>query len=121
MSICVVNGGPCQCQPSEGFPCPGVTELRAQMAGLLAEKDAEIERLKTVPMKYRRMAFNAQLQEENKALRTAMTTGERKVRLLTNQRDKAKGRTRELQAYVTKYQREIADLKKFIRNMKDPS
>lgn len=48
-------------------------------------------------------------------------TLERKVRLLATQRDKAKGRTRELQAYVTKYQREIADLKKFIRNVKDPS
>lgn len=34
----------------------------------LAEKDAEIERLKTVPMKYRRMAFNAQLQDENREL-----------------------------------------------------
>lgn len=35
----------------------------------LAKKDAEIERLKTVPMKYRRMAFNAQLQDENEQLR----------------------------------------------------
>lgn len=34
MSICVVDGGPCQCQPSEGFPCPGVTRLRAQVAAL---------------------------------------------------------------------------------------
>jgi len=29
---------------------------------------AEIERLKTVPMKYRRMAFNAHLQDENAKL-----------------------------------------------------
>ena len=41
-----------------------VEELRQQ----LATKDAEIERLKTVPMKYRRMAFNAQLQDENAQL-----------------------------------------------------
>jgi chromosome segregation ATPase len=34
----------------------------------LAAKDAEIARLKTVPMKYRRMAFNAQLQDENEQL-----------------------------------------------------
>lgn len=34
MSICVVDGGPCQCQPSEGFPCPGVTALRAEAAQL---------------------------------------------------------------------------------------
>ena len=35
----------------------------------LAKKSAEIERLKTVPMMYRRMAFNAQLQDENNELR----------------------------------------------------
>ena len=29
-----------------------------------ASRDAEIARLKTVPMRYRRMAFNAQLQDE---------------------------------------------------------
>ena len=29
-----------------------------------ASRDAEIAELKTVPMKYRRMAFNAQLQDE---------------------------------------------------------
>lgn len=33
-----------------------------------ARQAEEIERLKTVPMKYRRMAFNAQLQEENTQL-----------------------------------------------------
>lgn len=38
---------------------------------------AELERLKTVPMKYRRMAFNAQLQTENAALREALTHIER--------------------------------------------
>ena len=34
----------------------------------LAECQKENERLKTVPMKYRRMAFNAQLQDENARL-----------------------------------------------------
>lgn len=34
----------------------------------LAAARAEIERLKTVPMKYRRMAFNAHLQDENAKL-----------------------------------------------------
>lgn len=44
----------------------GVTnyELRKE----LAEYKAENERLNTVPMKYRRMAFNAQLQKENEDL-----------------------------------------------------
>ena len=31
---------------------------------LIASRDAEVARLKTVPMRYRRMAFNAQLQDE---------------------------------------------------------
>jgi len=34
-----------------------------------ASRDAEVARLKSVPMKYRRMAFNAQLQDENAQLR----------------------------------------------------
>lgn len=34
-----------------------------------ASRDAEIAKLKSVPMKYRRMAFNAQLQDENDQLR----------------------------------------------------
>ena len=46
-----------------------VVKLRKQ----LAERDAEIAILKTVPMKYRRMAFNAELQEENAALRQQLS------------------------------------------------
>lgn len=42
-------------------------KLEVQLAAT-QKKDAEIERLKTVPMKYRRMAFNAQLQDENREL-----------------------------------------------------
>ena len=42
MSICVVNGGPCQCQPSEGFPCPGVTALRAELAQAMKERSRAI-------------------------------------------------------------------------------
>lgn len=34
-----------------------------------ASRDAEVARLKSVPMKYRRMVFNAQLQNENAKLR----------------------------------------------------
>lgn len=34
--------------------------------------EEEVERLKTVPMKYRRMAFNGQLQDENKELRAQL-------------------------------------------------
>lgn len=38
MSMCVVSGKACQCQPEEGFPCPGVVELRAQVERLQAER-----------------------------------------------------------------------------------
>ena len=38
----------------------------------LAALRAEVARLKTVPMKYRRMEFNAQLQQENAELRAAI-------------------------------------------------
>jgi hypothetical protein len=48
----------------------------------LRRQHAEIERLKTVPMKYRRMAFNAQLQEENAQL-------SEKIDSLTKERDAA--------------------------------
>ena len=37
---------------------------RAAFQAGAASRDAEIARLKTVPMRYRRMAFNAQLQDE---------------------------------------------------------
>jgi len=43
--------------------------LRRIHAENLAIKDTEIARLKTVPMKYRRMEFNAQLQSENASLK----------------------------------------------------
>lgn len=36
MSICVVDGKQCQCQPDEGVSCPGVTALRAELARLQA-------------------------------------------------------------------------------------
>ena len=37
---------------------------RAAFQAGAASRDAEVARLKTVPMRYRRMAFNAQLQDE---------------------------------------------------------
>lgn len=39
---------------------------------LIASRDAEVARLKTVPMRYRRMAFNAQLQDEIEELVAAL-------------------------------------------------
>ena len=40
----------------------------------LAKQDVEIARLKTVPMKYRRMEFNAQLQHKNTKLEAQLAT-----------------------------------------------
>ena len=55
-----------------------ISELLQQ----LAAKDVEIERLKTVPMKYRRMAFNAQLQDENESLRQQLAERDAQIVLL---------------------------------------
>ena len=41
---------------------------------------------------------------------------ERKVVLLTKQRDVAKGRVRELRAYISKYQRDNVALRREVRN-----
>lgn len=54
--------------PPEPTPLQKANGRIEELEQQLATKDAEIERLKTVPMKYRRMAFNAQLQDENAQL-----------------------------------------------------
>ena len=46
----------------------GTAEKCDQLRAELEAARTEIERLKTVPMKYRRMAFNAHLQDENAKL-----------------------------------------------------
>ena len=51
-----------------GVKCAELEAERDQLRQQLTSRDAEIERLKTVPMRYRRMAFNAQLQNENTQL-----------------------------------------------------
>lgn len=43
----------------------GKEELRQQLAAMTAERD----KAKAMPMRYRRMEFNAQLQDENESLR----------------------------------------------------
>lgn len=52
------------------------------------------------------------LREHNASVRVL----ERKVRQLTQQRDAANGRVRELRAYVAKYQRDNVVLRREIRN-----
>lgn len=50
---------------------------QARLLGMSGEREAgllaEIEQLKRIPMKYRRMAFNAQLQDENNELRKQLS------------------------------------------------
>lgn len=60
----------------ELFTSDQVAAAILKATGLL---EKEIERLKTVPMKYRRMAFNAQLQDENNELRTQLAKAEQRV------------------------------------------
>ena len=43
---------------------PKLSDFQRGFQAGAASRDAEIARLKTVPMKYRRMEFNAQLQDE---------------------------------------------------------
>ena len=64
-----------------------IKSLRQQ----LAAKDAEIERLKTVPMKYRRMAFNAQLQNENDQLRQQLAANNPLLDEAADELDRQKG------------------------------
>ena len=45
--------------------CEGTeADCKAAFQAGAASRDAEVARLKTVPMRYRRMAFNAQLQDK---------------------------------------------------------
>ncbi len=37
MSLCVVDGKHCRCQPDEGVPCSGVVALRAEVERLRAQ------------------------------------------------------------------------------------
>jgi len=51
-------------EKSNGGPFVTFREECEILRGRIAELEAEVSRLKTVPMKYRRMQFNAELQEQ---------------------------------------------------------
>jgi len=83
--------------------------LRRERDGLRAkvtEQSAEIWRLKTVPMKYRRMAFNAQLQDENAALRAKVAELEEKLKYSGMAATAEARRGDELQAKVAELEKE---------------
>ena len=56
-----------------------MTQIIEQLQTKVAELEAENARLRTVPMKYRRMAFNAQLQDENKELCTHLAAAAKAI------------------------------------------
>ena len=59
-----------------------MTQTIEQLQAKVAKLEAENARLKTVPMKYRRMAFNAQLQDENNELRAQLAAEQLNNKLL---------------------------------------
>ena len=59
-----------------------MTQTIEQLQAKVAELEAENARLRTVPMKYRRMAFNAQLQDENKELRAQLAAVQEEIERL---------------------------------------
>ena len=56
-----------------------MTQTIEQLQAKVAELEEENARLRTVPMKYRRMAFNAQLQDENNELRAQLAAAARAI------------------------------------------
>ncbi len=66
-----------------------LVEIRKVIEELASEREAnailtaEVERLKTVPMKYRRMAFNAELQKEIDTLRTQLAEAQAEAERLS--------------------------------------
>lgn len=63
------------------FDGPAMSRAYADgFAAGAASRDAEVARLKTVPMKYRRMEFNAQLQKTNTDLMSEVETLKRELR-----------------------------------------
>lgn len=62
-----------------------MTQTIEQLQAKVAELEKENARLKTVPMKYRRMQFNAQLQDENAELRAQLAAAQEENGRLENQ------------------------------------
>lgn len=56
-----------------------MTQTIEQLQAKVAELEEENARLRTVPMRYRRMQFNAQLQDENNELRAQLAKAEQRV------------------------------------------
>lgn len=58
-----------------GYECDEIESLRQQLAVMTAERD----KAKAMPMRYRRMEFNAQLQDENESLRQQLNAAQEEI------------------------------------------
>ena len=72
--------------------------------------EEEVERLKTVPMKYRRMAFNAQLQDENQELRTKLAAAQEEIKTVTEQKNRMWFEMQTAQNQLAKAEQRVAEL-----------
>ena len=77
----------------------------------LVAANAEIERLKAVPMKYRRMEFNAQLQCENNELRRQLAAKDADIERLQHDNDIAFGSERYAKKQLVSAQLQITQLR----------
>ena len=83
-------------------------QLAAAILKATKQLEKEIERLKTVPMKYRRMAFNAQLQDENNELRAQLAASQEETGLLTERNATNEEYAANLVKALTKTQDQLA-------------
>ena len=61
-----------------------MTQIIEQLQAKIDELEEENARLRTVPMKYRRMQFNAQLQDENQELRAQLAAAQEECEFQRN-------------------------------------
>ena len=76
--------------------------------------EEEVERLKTVPMKYRRMAFNAQLQDENQELRTKLAAAQEEIKTVTEQKNRMWFEMQTAQNQLAKAEQRVAEYNELI-------
>lgn len=81
--------------------------------------EEEVERLKTVPMKYRRMAFNAQLQDENKELRAKLAAVQEECEFQRNAHKQAEELMLEQGNQLTAAREEIRSREDFIAMLQE--
>ena len=84
-------------------------QLAAAILKATGPLEKEIERLKTVPMKYRRMAFNAQLQDENNELRAQLAAAQEEIKTVTEQKNQMWFEMQTAQNQLAKAEQRVAE------------